>query len=99
MGEILPTARLLNLLLGCGIGVAAGGLAWQVTRSRSVLLLTTVLVLFSPELVFNTSYLAVDAQFVLLNLIALWLWLRWWDSAETYTWIAAAIVSGLAIQV
>ena len=97
MGEILPTARLLNLLLGCGIGVATGGLAWQATRSRAILLLTTALVLFSPELVFNTSYLAVDALFVLLNVLALWLWLRWWDSAESYIWIAAAIVSGLAI--
>ena len=97
MGEILPTARLLNLLLGCGIGVATGGLAWQVTRSRAILLLTTVLVLFSPELVFNTSYLAVDALFVLLNVLALWLWLRWWNSAESRVWIAAAIVSGLAI--
>ncbi|MGB1251186.1 MAG: phospholipid carrier-dependent glycosyltransferase [Candidatus Promineifilaceae bacterium] len=97
MGQILPTARLLNLLLGCGLGLAAGGLAWQVTKSRVVLVLTTIFVLFSPELVYNASYLAVDALFVTLNVLALTLWLRFWASADNRIWIAAAIVSGLAL--
>ena len=97
MGEILASARLLNLLLGCGIGVAAGWITWQVSRSRLALVIATGLVLFSPELVFNASYLAVDALFVLLSLSTLGLWLYFWETDNKYSWIAAAILSGLAL--
>lgn len=96
--ETLYFGRFLNLLIALMLGVATYLLTWEIGRSRPAALIATMLALFSPVLIYNASYISVDMLFVTMTLFALWGWVRFFDQPSDFRWLAAAIVTGLAIS-
>ncbi len=96
--ETLYFGRFLNLLIAMLLGFVTWLFTHQVTRSQLAAFIAATLALFSPVLIYNTSYISVDTLFVTLTLFALWGWVRFFDAPNGKRWLAAAIVTGLAIS-
>lgn len=96
--ETLYFGRFLNLIIATLLGLATALLTYQITRSKAATLIATTLAQFSPVLIYNASYISVDTLFVTLTLFALWGWARFFDAPSGKRWLAAAVVTGLAIS-
>ncbi len=96
--ETLYFGRFLNLLIAMTLSLATWLLAHQITRSHLAAFIAAALTLFSPILVYNASYISVDTLFVTLTLFALWGWTRFFDAPNGKRWLAAAVVTGLAVS-